>query len=393
MSRLLALSAATLAAFVLAVAATAGPARTQHSRLVISRIGAGTVTSNPEAIVCGSTCGSTFIQNSTVTLTATPEEAFIGWGGGCSGTDHICRITMPSTDTSIGVTATFSGANGGPGSSGGAISTLAVTKAGTGSGTVFSDPPGIACGSTCSARFDAGAAVKLSVTPSSGSVFNSFSGPCTGTTCTVILNTDVLVGATFDATTFPVTVTLSGEGTGSVASSPTGIACGTTCTSVFSSGAQVTLTPTAEDGSVFRAWSGACASAGTGACTVTLTQATTVDAAFDVAPDTTPPKATALPGTARAGTIAKLRYTASDDRGITRERILLFNKTSLVKRFAVGLHPATDAVRFVPWRVPAKALAGVRRFCVVSFDDAGNASSQSCAQVRITAPPAPRKKA
>lgn len=76
---------------------------------------------------------------------------------------------------------------------------LTVTKAGTGRGRVTSAPPGIDCGATCSARFDAGARVTLTAFPESGSVFGGFSGGgCSGAgACTVTLLADTTVTATF----------------------------------------------------------------------------------------------------------------------------------------------------------------------------------------------------
>ncbi len=63
---------------------------------------------------------------------------------------------------------------------------LAVTKSGTGTGTVTSSPAGINCGSTCSASFNSGASVTLTPAAASGSTFAGWSGACTGTgACTV----------------------------------------------------------------------------------------------------------------------------------------------------------------------------------------------------------------
>ncbi len=69
--------------------------------------------------------------------------------------------------------------------------TIAVSKAGTGSGTVTSAPGGIDCGGTCTASFTGvGSAITLTATPAAGSTFAGWSGggtpSCSGTgTCTV----------------------------------------------------------------------------------------------------------------------------------------------------------------------------------------------------------------
>ena len=68
--------------------------------------GAGTATSSPSGIDCGTTCAHAYDQGATVTLTASaaPGSAFSGWsGGGCSGTGT-CQVTL-SGDTSV--TASF----------------------------------------------------------------------------------------------------------------------------------------------------------------------------------------------------------------------------------------------------------------------------------------------
>jgi hypothetical protein len=81
-------------------------------------------------------------------------------------------------------------------------------------------------------------------------------------------------------------VTESGSGSGTVTSSPGGIACGSTCSHGFAYGTSVTLTASAAKGSAFAGWSGACT--GTGSCTVTTNENTTVDAAFVLQPCVVP---------------------------------------------------------------------------------------------------------
>jgi len=80
---------------------------------------------------------------------------------------------------------------------------------------------------------------------------------------------------------FALTVNRTGTGTGTVVSAPAGISCGSVCSQTFGMGATVTLTATPAAGSVFTGWSGGGCS-GTGPCTVTVTGATTVSAAFSV---------------------------------------------------------------------------------------------------------------
>ncbi len=82
--------------------------------------------------------------------------------------------------------------------------TLSVTKTGsTGSGTVFSAPPGITCGSTCSAAMSGD--VSLTALPNPGSYFFGWSGGgCTGNgACIVSLTGSTSVNARFDVITNP----------------------------------------------------------------------------------------------------------------------------------------------------------------------------------------------
>jgi len=160
---------------------------------------------------------------------------------------------------------------------------LTLTKSGTGTGKVFSEPAGIDCGSACSAEsadFSEGEVVTLLRSPSPGSAFVEWTGACTGSgVCQVTMSEAKSVGAKFDLTV-PLSVTKSGTGTGKVTSLPSGIDCGETCSAEFAEGVEVELTPTPDLGSAFVEWSGACT--GSGACEVTMSEAKSVDAEFDL---------------------------------------------------------------------------------------------------------------
>src|SRR5207244_3575948 len=149
--------------------------------------------------------------------------------------------------------------------------TLTVSKAGAGNGTVTSAPTGINCGPNCSNTYASGTVVTLTAAPKVNSTFTGWSGGgCTGTgACTVT------VSATFSRPSFALTVSKAGTGSGTVTSSPAGITCGATCSASFASGTAVTLTAASAAGSTFTGWSGGGCS-GTGACTVTVSAATTV---------------------------------------------------------------------------------------------------------------------
>lgn len=80
---------------------------------------------------------------------------------------------------------------------------LSVVLAGSGSGTVTSNPVGISCGAQCSATFEAGITVTLTTAPASGSTFSGWSGACSGSAdCTLALSAAESVTATFAASDF-----------------------------------------------------------------------------------------------------------------------------------------------------------------------------------------------
>ncbi|MGV8039521.1 MAG: choice-of-anchor J domain-containing protein [Thermoanaerobaculaceae bacterium] len=156
---------------------------------------------------------------------------------------------------------------------------LAVVKAGDGVGTVTSDPPGIACGSTCGAFFPEGEEVELTAANEPGSTFGGWSGACTGTgTCTVTMSQAASVTATFTLEQHLLAVDKDGSGTGVVTSAPTGIDCGSRCASTFDHGTIVTLTPSADASSTFVGWSGDCR--GTEPCQLTMDTARAATATF-----------------------------------------------------------------------------------------------------------------
>lgn len=82
---------------------------------------------------------------------------------------------------------------------------LAVTKKGSGIGTVSSTPTGIDCGLICSGTFTSFARVTLNAVPAIGSRFVGWSGAgCSGTgSCRITLETDVQAAASFEADMTP----------------------------------------------------------------------------------------------------------------------------------------------------------------------------------------------
>ncbi len=158
---------------------------------------------------------------------------------------------------------------------------LSVSKTGSGTGSISSDPIGIDCGSDCSESYASSTEVTLTATPTSGSAFVSWGGACSGTDPELAVTVDVSksCSARFDLTLETLTVTRQGVGSGSVSSDPAGIDCGATCSADYNTGTAVELTATASPGSVFTGWGGSCS--GTSASdTVSMTSDRTCTATF-----------------------------------------------------------------------------------------------------------------
>lgn len=136
--------------------------------------------------------------------------------------------------------------------------------------------------------YDAGTAITLTAT-AQGGPFQTWSGACSGTqtTCTVTLDGPKIVTATFAGQTsseYGLTVYKAGDGSGTVSSDPFGITIGQIApydSAKFPAGSKVTLTASANAGSRFDGWSGACS--GTKAtCTVNMDSAQSATAIFSL---------------------------------------------------------------------------------------------------------------
>ncbi len=246
-------------------------------------------------------CSRDFLLNKSVTLTATPAPGYVfsGWSGGCTDTTTTCTITMTSSKT---VTAKFT------------VATkygLAIAVSPTlNSGKVISSVGGINCGNggtVCNSNL--GGNVTLTATPTPGYSFKEWSGACTGTaaTCTVSMTAAKSVTATFIENSYSLTVSTTIDkgavspfikGAPVIENFPTFvysggnyvyatsvINCGGNymyaCSYLFPRDSKVRLKMTIPDSQyVFSAWGGACAGKAQDDCTVSMTAAQTVTAAF-----------------------------------------------------------------------------------------------------------------
>jgi uncharacterized repeat protein (TIGR02543 family) len=317
--------------------------------LTVAVSGNGNVKDSNGLINCGSggnACSTTTIPGATVTLTETPATGgtFLGWSGACGGTATTCTVAMTSSKS---VTATFSGG------------TVPLTVTVNGNGTVTGG--GINCGNgatTCSADEPLNGSVSLTATPVAGATFAGWGGACSGTatTCTVSMTSAKSVTANFSGgtTTFPLSVSVAGNGTVTGG----GIRCGngnTTCSASETANSSVLLTATPGSGGKFNGWGGACTGTAT-TCTVTMNAAKSVTATFSGGGGTAVLTRVGPAQVKRSGKafLVTLRFKTTQAgtarvRGFRAGRVV----TTISRRVAVG----TDAIG--PFRV---ALSGLYAF-------------------------------
>jgi serine protease len=193
--------------------------------LTINKVGNGTVTADKSA---------PYLNGSAVQLTAAADVGwtFTGWSGDCSGAGA-CNVTM---DGNKSVTATFTKN----------AHTLTINK--IGSGSVTPDLP---------APYYHGDVVQLSATADTGWTFTGWSGACSGNlACTVTMNSDQSITATFTQNVHTLTINTSGNGT-VTADKP----------APYHYGDIVHLTATADTGWTFTGWSSACTA---NPCSITM---------------------------------------------------------------------------------------------------------------------------
>jgi hypothetical protein len=166
--------------------------------------------------------------------------------------------------------------SGGDGGMGSDDVTLTVMPTGSGTGTVTSTSPVIACntndagGPTCKTTVEVGTVVTLTAAADASSIFDTWgdaASSCSNQICMITVHGATTVTAQFDAAA-QLTIDVTGNGDGVVTSSPVGLTLAgmtcsdentpnsVTCTGTFAIGANISLTATPNngDGSVFGDW-------------------------------------------------------------------------------------------------------------------------------------------
>ena len=213
-------------------------------------LGNGTVMSTPPEIDCGSDC--VFLSSAegtevTLTQTPDPDSNFVSWGGDPDCADG--AVTMIGTKVCIATYVLKANQE-----------TLTVTKNGSGTGTVTSNPAGIDCGSDCTENYDVNTEVTLTATPDAGFTFNGWSGNPDCSDGVVTMDASKMCNATFGIQQFTLNVVNLSDGfaSGIITSSPAGISCGGDCSEAYAENTRVALTPMPDPGSQFGSWSGDC---------------------------------------------------------------------------------------------------------------------------------------
>jgi hypothetical protein len=213
--------------------------------------GSGSVTSDPAGISCPDDCGEPFLNGSTVTLTATPDPGWLfgEWEGDCTGFEATVQVTMDAAKTCAAtfVRETFP---------------LEVNIVGhpRGAGVVTSVPAGIDCGVDCIEIYDSGTEVTLTATPDDfWSAFSHWSGDCSGTELTTVVNVDAAKSCTATFIQAAGEIVVSAAGAGNVSSEPEGIDCpGASCSAAYPIPTQLGLLATPDPGWLFSSWGGDC---------------------------------------------------------------------------------------------------------------------------------------
>src|SRR6185312_7563337 len=115
--------------------------------------------------------------------------------------------------------------------------------------------------------YPTGQAVSLTAIPGPDTLFDKWTGACTGSAaCNVSMTAARSVNASFVSA---ATLTVARTGLGTVSGS--GITCGSDCEQKYRSGTLVNLTMTMPAGTLFGGWGGACSFRGTNtSCALTM---------------------------------------------------------------------------------------------------------------------------
>jgi hypothetical protein len=251
-----------------------GPPLPATHHVVVRVLGAGSGRVTSEAgLDCSRSAGGTCLveveHHTVLRLEATPTEGstFSGWSDTSCGSALGCEIRV---DADVVLEATFD------------LRSERLTLDVSEGGHVTHTPGATVCTTgTCVYDEPHGSVVSLTASANPSHRFVGWTDDCADVataTCTLRLDGPRTVGAVFAVRTDSLTVVEAGTGDGRVTSTPTGIDCPGDCSEPLPLGSMVRLVASANEGSVFTGWSGACT--GTSPCDVTVDGSTVVVASF-----------------------------------------------------------------------------------------------------------------
>ena len=320
----------------------------------------GTCTRENATVQSG--CELYYLPGSSVTATATAASGrtFLGWSAhGCPGAGQ-CVLRLADDATTL--VARFTPLD------------VRVRLGGDGTGSVVSEPAGIACPPTCDAPFAAGSSVTLVARPDPAAPFLSWKfgcmpSPTDPNRCTltatnwpnwvgVALGRDDEIG---EPTTVSVLFDVAREGQGAVVGRE--LDCGSRCENVYRFGTQEELRARPAAGWRFTQWRGACARAS--ACVLHVGPVTSVGAVFteNLVPRLLRVRATGRALGRRIAVRVSVRHAAQLRLRLRRDG----SKRVLVdRRYALRGGASTVALA-----VPARAAAGRYRLTIAVSDGRG----------------------
>jgi hypothetical protein len=322
----------------------------------------------------GTGCEFYYLPGATVNAMASPEpgSTFFGFSTPNCSNSAFCTVNV-APETSL--VARFSPLE------------VRVIPAGNGTGSIVSEPPGIACPPTCAAPFRASSQVTLIAAPDPASPFLRWKFGCTVSTtdprrCTlavtnrpnwvgVALGEDAEIGV---PTTLSVLFNIARVGKGVIKGRE--LDCGAKCEHRYVFGTREELRAVPANGWRFLAWSGACARAPT--CSVYIGPRTTVGATFA---ENLEPKLLSVKAT---GTKAARKVTVRFSvRHFAFVRLLL-RRIGSAKVLAEGRFDVRGGAQAVVLPVPAKVKAG-RVGLTISISD-GSGGGRTYRRVLKVAP-------
>ena len=319
-------------------------------------------TCNRENAFEGTGCRFYYLPGTQVTATASadPGSTFLGWSSrDCPGTGS-CTVTMSRDDVSL--VARYTPLE------------VRVIKGGNGSGSVVSEPPGIACPPTCTAPFTAGTRVTLVARPDPATPFLSWKFGCTvaptdPNRCELVAtNRPNWVGVALGEddeigvpTNLSVLFDVIREGQGDVVGRQ--LDCGGTCERKYGFGAEEELRARPAGGWRFTTWRGACAKQPT--CRLYVGPVTSVAAQFT---ENLVPKLLSL---AAAGKKKGRKLTVRLSVTHAAQARLQLRRVGKTKLLAERRLPLKGGANTLVLPVPAGVAAGRLRLTVAVSDGLG----------------------